>query len=338
MTRSKILAHPLSLWAPFYYVACRLIAADTSPQPLLNHATAFGAGHVTLGEAPPPMGCIWLTRFTSYSRPTLRAWQIPLSSTRLCAERRIQPVYNVLGVGVGFPNYSVPDAPPDTTLAVGTTEVVEWVNTSYVDLDKSTGADYPFERPGQHRRQHHLADLLPGTLCANNNDGDIIVKFDRDAQRWIMAQNVFSEPYVVCVAVSQTATFSDNRWYAYQFPVVNSGFPDYPKWGVWSSGGASDGYFQNWNNFGPGGSGFVGPVMCGYDRGKMLVGDSTAEQICFQLDGTEDSLLPADRDSPVAPPATEDEFFIGSVGDVDNEHLSLYSMHITDWATGSATQ
>ena len=52
--------------------------------------------------------------------------------------------------------------------------------------------------------------LLPGSMCANDNDGDIIVKFDRDAQRWIMTQNVFSSPYAVCVAISQTSTFSDN--------------------------------------------------------------------------------------------------------------------------------
>ena len=31
---------------------------------------------------------------------------------------------NFLGVGHGFPNYSVPDAPPDTTMAVGDTQVV----------------------------------------------------------------------------------------------------------------------------------------------------------------------------------------------------------------------
>jgi hypothetical protein len=169
------------------------------------------------------------------------------------------------------------------------------------------------------------------------------VKFDRAAHRWILAQNDFDfnnnldPPYYVCIAISQTATFSDNLWYAYEFPVVGNGFPDYPKWGVWSTGGPSDGYFQNWNNFGPGASNFVGPVMCGYDRQKLLAGDASAEQICFQLDQTEDSLLPADRDSPVPPPATEDEFFIGSVGDIDNSHLSLYSMHINDWATGQAT-
>jgi len=151
---------------------------------------------------------------------------------------------------------------------------------------------------------------------------------------------VFSSPYAVCVAVSQTATFSDNLWYAYQFPVVNNGFPDYPKWGVWSNGGVGDGYYQAWNNFGPGGSGYQGPVICGYDRPKMLAGDPTAEQICHQFGITpqyQDSLLPADRDSPVAPPATEDEFWIGSLGDVDNSHMSLYSMHINSWASGSAT-
>jgi hypothetical protein len=92
--------------------------------------------------------------------------------------------------------------------------------------------------------------------------------------------------------------------------------------------------------------------MCGYDRAKMLVGDASAEQICFQLSNDpggnnlyQDSLLPADRDSPTRPPASEDEFFIGSVGDClgtgcpsnPNTVLSLYSMHINDWSTGSAT-
>ena len=43
-----------------------------------------------------------------------------------------------LGVGNGFPNYSVPDAPPDTNMAVGDTQVVQWVNVSYTVCDKST--------------------------------------------------------------------------------------------------------------------------------------------------------------------------------------------------------
>ena len=46
----------------------------------------------------------------------------------------------------------------------------------------------------------------------------------------------------------------------------------------------------------------------------------------------EDSLLPGDLDSILGPPNTpagtpQDEFYIGSVADVDNSHLSLYQFH-----------
>jgi len=338
MTRSKFLGASVIALCALLLCGLPLLAADKSAQPQLNHATAFAAGHVTFAQAPPPFGLHLANPVHRIPKARIAPGIDPVvQHSAVVPASEFNPGYNVLGVGVGFPNYSVPDAPPDTTLAVGATEVVQWVNTSYADFNKSTGAIIPLNGQDSTEGNTVWANLLPGTQCANNNDGDIIVKYDRAAQRWILAQNVFGEPFAVCVAISQTATFSDNLWYAYQFPVVKSGFPDYPKWGVWSSGGASDGYYQNWNNFGPGGSGFVGPLMCGYDRTKMLAGDSSAEQICFQLDGTEDSLLPADRDSPTPPPPTEDEFFIGSVGDVDNQHLSVYSMHIDDWATGTAT-
>ena len=53
---------------------------------------------------------------------------------------------------------------------------------------------------------------------------------------------------------------------------------------------------------------------------------------------SDDSLLPADRDSTMPPPNGEDQFAIGSVGDVDNSHLSLYSAHVnnpSDWTQGA---
>ena len=34
---------------------------------------------------------------------------------------------------------------------------------------------------------------------------------------------------------------------------------------------------------------------------------------------------------PAGPPPSQDEFYIGSVDDVDNSHLSLYSFHVTTW-------
>ena len=50
------------------------------------------------------------------------------------------PIVNVLGVGTGFGTYVVPDAPTDANLAVGDTQVVQWVNVSYAVFDKTTGA------------------------------------------------------------------------------------------------------------------------------------------------------------------------------------------------------
>ncbi len=236
---------------------------------------------------------------------------------------------NILGVGNGFPGYSVPDAPPDTNMAVGDTQIVQWVNVSYTVCQKT--APYTC---GPAIQGNAIWSKLGG-VCAANNDGDPIAQWDVQAHRWLLSQNVFVSPYAVCVAISTSAD-ANGTYNLYQFPVVSSGFPDYPKWGVWVNN-----YGQTWNDFGPGGSGFVGAVFCAYNRTKMLVGDKTAEQICHLYGITpnyQDSLLPADLDSPTLPPSGEDQFAIGSLGDIDNSHLSLYSVHInnpSDWSKGA---
>src|SRR5271167_213358 len=234
-----------------------------------------------------------------------------------------------LGVGNGFPNYSVPDAPPDTNMAVGDNQIVQWVNVSYTVCQKTS----PYTC-GSAIEGNTLWSSLGG-ICAGNNDGDIIAQWDVQAHRWLLAQNVFAGNYGVCVAIS-TTNDATGTYYLYEFPVLNKGFPDYPKWGTWVNN-----YGQTWNNFGAGGSGFVGPVLCAYNRTKFLAGDKTAEQICHQYANSpnfEDSLLPADIDSTVPPPNGEDQFAIGSLGDIDNSHLSLYSVHIndpSDWTQGA---
>jgi len=322
MNKHAHIFHWIPLLATVLLCGSAVLAQPDSSQPNLGHAQAFAAGRVY------------------YQTPVeQRLVPLPPERPRITPSSEFSLVYQVLGIGNGFPNYTVGGEPPNATLAVGGTEVVQSANGAYADFDKSTGAIIPLNGLDSTLGNTIWRALLPGTLCANSNsdDGELLLKFDRTAQRWIVTQNVFTSPYAVCVAISQTATFSDNLWYAYQFPALQSGFPDSTRWGVWSTGAASDGYYQTWNNFGPGGESYVGPVICGYDRAKLLAGDSSAEQICFQLTQNDSSLLPADRDSPVGPPATEDEFFIGSVDGVDNSHLSLYSMHINDWGTGDAT-
>ncbi|HEX3280456.1 MAG TPA: hypothetical protein VHR36_04435, partial [Pyrinomonadaceae bacterium] len=44
---------------------------------------------------------------------------------------------NKEGIGDGFPNFQVQNAPPDTSGAVGKTQFVQWVNTSFAVFDKS---------------------------------------------------------------------------------------------------------------------------------------------------------------------------------------------------------
>jgi len=334
MTRSKIAG--LALLAMGSLVSCALPLAAQENNTYIQHASRFAI-------SPPLRDLAKMPQSPRYglhlANPVRRIPKRPVGSGVVDPVEQSKAVpstvaytlgANILGVGNGFPNYSVPDAPPDTTMAVGDTQIVQWVNTSYTVCSKT--APYTC---GPAIEGNTLWTSLGG-VCANNNDGDIIAQWDVAAHRWLLTQNIFAGNYGVCVAIS-TTNDATGSYYLYEFPVVSGGFPDYPKWGIWTNN-----YGETWNNFGPGGSGFVGPVLCAYNRTKLLAGDQTAEQICHQYPSTnsepEDSLLPADRDSIVAPPAGEDQFAIGSLGDVDNSHLSLYSVHInnvSDWTQGA---
>ena len=227
---------------------------------------------------------------------------------------------NLLGVGNGFPGYSIPDAPTDVNLAVGDTQVLQWVNVSYAIFDKTTGAVI-------------MGPILGnafwsgfGGACQTNNSGDIIAQWDKVAHRWVATQNVFSSPYMTCVAISTTP---DATGTYYRFAYPQPGFPDYPKWGIWS-----DAYYQSQNNFGATGYTYVGAYACAYERAKMLVGDSTAKQICFQTGTFDDSLLPADLDSVgTPPPSGQQELFLGSI-DNGVPYVYQYLFHV-DFKTPS---
>jgi hypothetical protein len=191
--------------------------------------------------------------------------------------------------GISCPNVSGGGylVPPDTNAAVGDTQVVQWINVCYAVFDKSSGALIAGPFPGT----NFWAGF--GAPCETNNDGDIIIQWDKANHRWLAAQNVFNgPPYYTCVAVSQTAD-ATGSYYRYTFP--QPGFPDYPKWGLTSST-----YYQTQNIFGFGPVGF-GVNVCAYDTKNMLKGSSKASQVCIFDDsnGTafDDNMLPADDDT-----------------------------------------
>jgi hypothetical protein len=192
-------------------------------------------------------------------------------------------------------------APPDTNAAVGDTQIVQWVNVCYAVFNKSTGALISGPFAGTNFWKGF------GAPCETNNDGDIIIQWDKRNHRWLAAQNVLSgPPYYTCLAVSQTAD-AMGSYFRYSFP--QPGFPDYPKWGLTRSV-----YYQTQNDFGNN-DGFQGVNVCAYDAKSMLNGGSKATQVCIldNSNGTlfDDSMLPADDDSDSGP--TNSEILLGSI-------------------------
>ena len=214
--------------------------------------------------------------------------------------------FNVLGVGMGFPGFAVTSEPSNANLAVGDDQVVQWVNGSFAIFDKLTGVAVTGPIAG------NLLWTYLGGPCATENSFYITAQWDKIAHRWVMAENTIAGPkYYTCIAVSRSDDALGQYWlYSYQQP----NFPDDPRWGLWT-----DAYYQSQNMFTS--SSFVGARPCAYDRASLLIGTGySASQICVQLTPTDDSLLPADLDSPNnLPPANQPEIYLGSIGYVNNQ-------------------
>jgi uncharacterized repeat protein (TIGR01451 family) len=229
------------------------------------------------------------------------------------------PGLNFEGMGRGLAGFGIVGAPPDTNGAVGLTQYVQWVNTSFAIFNKSTGAMVLGPVAGN-SLWHGF-----GGNCEVNNDGDPIVLYDKLADRWIFSQFSVENstggvgPFLQCVAVSTTsdATGSYNR-YAFEY----TSFDDYPKMGVWP-----DAYYVTFNMFAPPSFGFAGAEACAYDRNAMLAGDA-ATQVCFQQGTSVGGLLPSDVDGHTPPPIGSPNYmaFFGA------NTLNLFKFHV-DFAT-----
>ena len=226
------------------------------------------------------------------------------------------------GVGKGFVGpagaFTVTSAPPDTTGAIGATQFVQWVNTSFAVFSKASGAPVYGPVPG-----NTLFSGFGGA-CETANDGDPIVQYDKLANRWVLMQFAVPSggPYFQCVAVSKTsdATGAYDR-YAFQY----TGFNDYPKAGVWP-----DAYYVSYNIFN--GNTFGGSKVCAMDRASMLAGSATVSQQCFQLSTAYGGLLPSDLDGTTLPTAGTPNFFVN----IGTNKLNLWKFSV-NWATPASS-
>jgi len=214
------------------------------------------------------------------------------------------------GVGVGFPGSTVTVAPPDTNASVGPNNIVQWVNLSFAIFDKS----------GTILQGPTLGNTLWagfGGGCQTNNDGDIIVKYDRAADRWVFTQfSVSSRPYLQCLAVSTTSNPA-GPYHRFSFSFGNLNFPDYPKLAVWP-----DAYYMSFNIFLLARR-FRGPDACAIDRTAAL-GTAAPTMQCFQQKNTVGPLLPSDLDGATAPPTGSPDYF----ATFGTNSLSVFKFHV----------
>jgi hypothetical protein len=220
---------------------------------------------------------------------------------------------NFDGLGQGAYGFSDTSAPPDTNGAAGATQFVEWVNTSFAVFDKTSGTLLSGPAAGNTLWKRF------GGPCEASNSGDPIAQYDKAANRWVLAQPVFSPPFKYCVAVSTTSD-ATGTYHRYALPMSN--FPDYPKLGVWR-----DGYYVSFNMFS--GNTFVGAKACALPRSAMLAG-TAAKAVCFQLSSSFGGLLPSDLDGKTAPPSGEPDFYLN----FGANSLNLWRFHV-NFATPS---
>jgi len=236
------------------------------------------------------------------------------------------------GLGEGYTGVDgtmqVTSIPPDTSMAVGPTQIVEVVNTSMAVFAKDgTSLLGP------------IATNTPfagfGGLCETTNDGDGVVVYDHAADRWMITWFAVegadggATPFLECVAVSRTAD-ATGAWNRYSFAYAH--FPDYPKPATWG-----DSYFVTFNMFSdaatPGAFlDWAGGKVCAYDRAHMLAGTRARAQQCFDTGLDYGGLLVADVDSATPPPAGARAPMVA----LDYGGLATWRLAI-DWATPDAS-
>lgn len=235
----------------------------------------------------------------------------PIAQTYFGTTNTDTTIANFDGVGA---NSGV--VPPDTDGDVGPNHYFAVVNLKYAIYSK-TGTLL-------------LGPLNNSSIWSgmpnNSNDGDPIVLYDEQADRWLFTQfslpNYPSGPFFMMIAVSQSPD-PTGSWYRYQFSFTE--MPDYPKFGVWP-----DGYYMSSNRFNTSGN-YVGIGAVAYDRTKMIAGDPSAGMILFTLPSNNPAwrMLPADCDGAFPPLGTTQYF--AYLNDGANK-IRFYNF-TADWTT-----
>jgi len=214
--------------------------------------------------------------------------------------------------GIGANGYY----PPDTDGDVSMTHYMQVVNVRFAVYDKN----------GNKLMGPTNNSVIFNGLPNNSNDGDAILLYDENADRWLFSQfslpNYPNGPFYENVAISQTND-PTGTWYRYQFSFTD--MPDYPKLAVWG-----DGYYMTIRRFQSGSGNWLGPAAVAMDRSKMLTGDPTAAMVMFTLPSSSEGPQAADCDSEFPPAGTPCP--VAYLVSTATASARIYDFHV-DWAT-----
>jgi uncharacterized repeat protein (TIGR01451 family) len=239
-------------------------------------------------------------------------------------------------------------APPDTNGDVGPNHYLQIVNTVFSVYSKTgTRLSGPTPIDNLWRSAPNAAQFD----CTTQSRGDPVAQYDPMADRWLITQfdfpgaAVIAPPFDECIAVSQTPD-PTGAYFLYDFNYSATLFNDYPHFGVWP-----DAYYMSVNQFDTTtqNTDFNSGGACAFERLKMLAGDASARQVCFDestFDPKDASgnyiyggQLPTDLDGSGvgaafqgAPPAGEPNFFMQFIDSTTAgaDKLLEFRFHV-DW-------
>lgn len=275
------------------------------------------------------------------------------------------------GLGHGFTGpqgRSIQRNPSDNSIAVGPDHIVQTINTRVAIFTKR-GAR--FDTTGK-----ALYGPVPSTnlfrgfggACEEITSGDVVVRYDQLAGRWLFVMPVFrrvrprtaphgpreavlyqptpadsvnapprplpppppadSGAYAMCYAVSASSD-PMGAWYRYEF--TRPLFPDYPRPAVWP-----DGWYLPTST----GDDVIEKHVCVADRTRMLRGEEATEQ-CVIVPGV-NFLNTSDLDGMAPPPEGAPNLVVAAGGTqlqgiLASDALYAWRLHV-DWADPSRTR
>jgi hypothetical protein len=231
--------------------------------------------------------------------------------------------------GLSAPTTGTATVDSDATLAVGTTQIMQWADFRLQVYNK-TATPLLNAMPGN---VLWSSTLMDGTSnpCASAVGADGIVQFDKLASVWVLAMRTGNNQE--CIGISQSSD-ATQQYYQYLFSYVDPNNPtyqmDYPHIGVWP-----DAYYLTFDMLDP--SNDYAPqyaVACALNRPSMVFGRPNAGAVCFTTAYSNNTgffhLIPSDLDSTALPPTGSPNYIFTFAKPASSTayHLYGYQFHV----------